>query len=148
MYCASSVWHAGWALLCQRVGIQHYSGGLNSVRGATQRRHSDRESSAYCSGEAVTGREPRVRAVTLIRPARRRPSRLCGHSWLEVSMSQPSQQPNLSQDETPTQRIPRVKLPAPQSSRQEKADPGAAVPPAVKAEKADAQREHGKNKPD
>ena len=62
-------------------------------------------------------------------------------------MSQPSQ-PNLSQDETPTQRIPRVKMPAPQSSRQENADPGAAVPPAVKAEKADAHRDLGKDKLD
>jgi hypothetical protein len=63
-------------------------------------------------------------------------------------MSQPSQ-PNLSQDELPTQRIPRVKMPAPQSSRQEKADPGAADPPAVMAaEKADAHRELGKDKLD
>lgn len=63
-------------------------------------------------------------------------------------MSQPSQ-PNLSQDELPTQRIPRVKMPAPQSSRQEKADPGAGDPPAVKAaEKTDAQRELGKDKLD
>jgi hypothetical protein len=63
-------------------------------------------------------------------------------------MSQPSQQPNLPQDETPTQRIPRVKTPAPQLSRHEKADPGAADPPAVMAEKADTPRELGKDKPD
>jgi len=61
-------------------------------------------------------------------------------------MSQPSQ-PNLSQDELPTQRIPRVKMPAPQSSREEKAEPGAADPPTIKAgEKTDAHRELGKDK--